>query len=128
IPRGNTLHRSPPRVSSAGNLLNLGDREQQQHAALDPVIPDQTPLRVQPLQQQAMHFTPQDVGVPLDCRRTIAMDQQEARPANPNQDVDGPQLRNIKGSPPRVKLAGPKRDVIMPKFGPNSDEVDPKIK
>uniref|UniRef100_A0A915HXZ1 Uncharacterized protein n=1 Tax=Romanomermis culicivorax TaxID=13658 RepID=A0A915HXZ1_ROMCU len=102
-PRGNTLHRSPPRVGSAGNLVNLGDRDQQRHAALDPVIPDQTPGRVQPLQQLAMHFTPQDAGVPLDHLPTIAMDQQQAGLANPNPDVDGPLPLNIKQSPPGVK-------------------------
>uniref|UniRef100_A0A915HU21 Uncharacterized protein n=1 Tax=Romanomermis culicivorax TaxID=13658 RepID=A0A915HU21_ROMCU len=90
ILRGNTLHRSPPRVASAGNLLNLGGKEQQQHAALDPVIPEQTPVRVQPLQQQAMQFTPQDAGVPIDHPPAIALEPQEAGPANPNQTwMDG---------------------------------------
>uniref|UniRef100_A0A915J543 Uncharacterized protein n=1 Tax=Romanomermis culicivorax TaxID=13658 RepID=A0A915J543_ROMCU len=128
IARGNTLHRSPARVASAGNLLNLGDRNQQRHAAPDPVIPDQTPARVQPLQQQAMHFTPQDAGVPLDHLPTIAMDGQEAGLANPNQDADGLLPQNVKRSPPRVELAGLKRDIITPKIRPNLNGVDPKIK
>uniref|UniRef100_A0A915K2Q0 Uncharacterized protein n=1 Tax=Romanomermis culicivorax TaxID=13658 RepID=A0A915K2Q0_ROMCU len=87
---------SPPRVASAGNLDNLGDGDQQQHAALDPVIPDQTPARVQSLQQQAMHFTPQDAGMPLDHPPAIAIEPQEISLANPNPDADGPPLPNIK--------------------------------
>uniref|UniRef100_A0A915JJL6 Uncharacterized protein n=1 Tax=Romanomermis culicivorax TaxID=13658 RepID=A0A915JJL6_ROMCU len=74
IPRCNTLNRSPPRVASAGNLLNLGEGEQQWHAAPDPVIRDQTPMRVQPLLQNAMHYTPQDVDQPIDRPPMIAMD------------------------------------------------------
>uniref|UniRef100_A0A915KZX8 Uncharacterized protein n=1 Tax=Romanomermis culicivorax TaxID=13658 RepID=A0A915KZX8_ROMCU len=38
------------------------------------------------------------------------MDRQEAGPANPNSDADGPPPPNMKMSPPRVELAGPKRD------------------
>uniref|UniRef100_A0A915I5I2 Uncharacterized protein n=1 Tax=Romanomermis culicivorax TaxID=13658 RepID=A0A915I5I2_ROMCU len=90
IPRGNTLNRSPTRVVSVGNVVHLGDGDQQCHAAPDPVIPDQTPARVQPLQQQAMQFTPQDVGVPVVCPPMIAMEPQEAGLANPNPDANGP--------------------------------------
>uniref|UniRef100_A0A915IEH1 Mediator of RNA polymerase II transcription subunit 21 n=1 Tax=Romanomermis culicivorax TaxID=13658 RepID=A0A915IEH1_ROMCU len=35
-----------------------------------------------------MHFTPQVVGVPIDCLPAIAIDPQEAGPANPNPDAD----------------------------------------
>uniref|UniRef100_A0A915IFA6 Uncharacterized protein n=1 Tax=Romanomermis culicivorax TaxID=13658 RepID=A0A915IFA6_ROMCU len=127
ILRGNTLHRSPPRVASAGNLLNLGDGDQQQHAARDPVILDQTPVRVQPLKQQPMHITPRDAGVPIDNQLVIAIKQQEAGSANPNPDADGLPPGNIKRLPPWVELAGPKRDVLRPEIQPNLDEVDPKI-
>uniref|UniRef100_A0A915IDE2 Uncharacterized protein n=1 Tax=Romanomermis culicivorax TaxID=13658 RepID=A0A915IDE2_ROMCU len=64
---------------------------------------------VQPLQQQAMHFMPQDAGVPLDPPLTIAMDSEEAGPAILNPDPNGPPPWNIKKSPPKVELAGPKR-------------------
>uniref|UniRef100_A0A915IYQ0 Uncharacterized protein n=1 Tax=Romanomermis culicivorax TaxID=13658 RepID=A0A915IYQ0_ROMCU len=67
-----------------------------QGIAKELALTDQTPTRVQPLQQQAMHFTPQAAGVPLDCWPRIAMDQQEAVPTNPNQDTDGLTPRNIK--------------------------------
>uniref|UniRef100_A0A915J6S4 Uncharacterized protein n=1 Tax=Romanomermis culicivorax TaxID=13658 RepID=A0A915J6S4_ROMCU len=127
IQRGNTLHRSPPIVGSAANLLNLGDGDQQWHAAPNQVIPDQTPMRVQPLQQNAMHFTPQDADVTIDRPPGIAIDPQEADPVNLNPHADGPLPRNMKRSPPRVELAGPKREVIMPKFRPNLEELDPEI-
>uniref|UniRef100_A0A915IXI4 Uncharacterized protein n=1 Tax=Romanomermis culicivorax TaxID=13658 RepID=A0A915IXI4_ROMCU len=74
-----------------------------------------------------MHFTPQAAGVPLDCSLRIAMDQQEAGPANPNQDTDGLPLQNIKQSPPRVQVAGPKRDILTPEIQPNLNEVEPEI-
>uniref|UniRef100_A0A915HFI7 Uncharacterized protein n=1 Tax=Romanomermis culicivorax TaxID=13658 RepID=A0A915HFI7_ROMCU len=80
----------PNKVASAGNLLSLGDRDQQWHAVPDPMIPDQTPARVQPLQPNSMHFTPQDVGIPLDRPPAIAIDPQEAGPVNRNSDADGP--------------------------------------
>uniref|UniRef100_A0A915IBZ8 Uncharacterized protein n=1 Tax=Romanomermis culicivorax TaxID=13658 RepID=A0A915IBZ8_ROMCU len=116
IPRGNTLDRSPPRGMSAGNLVNLGEGGQQGHAALGLVIPDQTPVRFQPLQQNAMHFTPQDAGVPIEHPPAIAIDQQEAGPANPNPDANIPWPQTLKRSQPKVELAGPKKDVITPKF------------
>uniref|UniRef100_A0A915J7Y9 Uncharacterized protein n=1 Tax=Romanomermis culicivorax TaxID=13658 RepID=A0A915J7Y9_ROMCU len=58
----------------------------------------------------------------------IAIDPQEAGRANPNPDADGPPPQNLKRSLPKVQLAGPKRDVIMPEFCPNLDERDPEIK
>uniref|UniRef100_A0A915I3A5 Uncharacterized protein n=1 Tax=Romanomermis culicivorax TaxID=13658 RepID=A0A915I3A5_ROMCU len=61
---------------TAQNLVNLGERDQQHHTAPDPVNPDQTPARVQPMQQQAMHFMPQDSGVPIVHPPTIALDLQ----------------------------------------------------
>uniref|UniRef100_A0A915J4Q8 Transposase n=1 Tax=Romanomermis culicivorax TaxID=13658 RepID=A0A915J4Q8_ROMCU len=69
-----------------------------------------------------MNFTPQDAGVPIDHPPVIAIDPQEAGPANPNPDTDGLPLRNMKTSPAKVELAGSKRDVITPKFRPNLDE------
>uniref|UniRef100_A0A915JQ29 Uncharacterized protein n=1 Tax=Romanomermis culicivorax TaxID=13658 RepID=A0A915JQ29_ROMCU len=127
IPRGNTLHRSSHRVVNAGNLLNLEDIEQQQHADLDTVIPDQTPASVQPLQQQAMHSMPQDAGVPIDRPPAIAIDPQEAGPMNLNQEADGLLLRNIKRSLPKVELAGRRRDIIRHEIQPNLEEVEPEI-
>uniref|UniRef100_A0A915HWN1 Uncharacterized protein n=1 Tax=Romanomermis culicivorax TaxID=13658 RepID=A0A915HWN1_ROMCU len=52
----------------------------------------------------------------------IAMDRQEAGPGNLNQDADGPPPQNIKGSPPRVELAGQKRDIFTLEIRPNLDE------
>uniref|UniRef100_A0A915K8W1 Uncharacterized protein n=1 Tax=Romanomermis culicivorax TaxID=13658 RepID=A0A915K8W1_ROMCU len=57
----------------------------------------------------------------------IAMDQQEAGWVNPNPDADELPPQNMKRSLPKVKLAGPKRDLIMPKIQPNLEEMDPKI-
>uniref|UniRef100_A0A915JDR4 Uncharacterized protein n=1 Tax=Romanomermis culicivorax TaxID=13658 RepID=A0A915JDR4_ROMCU len=82
IPRGKTLNRSLPRAASAEKLVNLGEGDQQHHAAPNPVILDQTPARVQPLQQQAMDFTPQDAGVSVVHPPTIALDWQQAGLAN----------------------------------------------
>uniref|UniRef100_A0A915L6R5 Uncharacterized protein n=1 Tax=Romanomermis culicivorax TaxID=13658 RepID=A0A915L6R5_ROMCU len=47
--------------------------------------------------------------------------------ANPNPDANGPLPRNLKRSPPKVELAGPKMDIITPEFGPNLEERDPEI-
>uniref|UniRef100_A0A915KMS6 Uncharacterized protein n=1 Tax=Romanomermis culicivorax TaxID=13658 RepID=A0A915KMS6_ROMCU len=75
-----------------------------------------------------MHFTPQDVRVLLDRPPTIAIERQEAGPANPNPVADGPLQQNIKRSPPRVRLARPKWDVVTPKIRPNLNKVDPETK
>uniref|UniRef100_A0A915IMJ7 Uncharacterized protein n=1 Tax=Romanomermis culicivorax TaxID=13658 RepID=A0A915IMJ7_ROMCU len=107
--------------------LALTDGEQQQHAALDPVIPDQTPARVQPLQQQAMHFMHQDAGVPIDRSPMISINPQEVGLANLNPDAGGLPPQNIKRSPLKFELAGPRREVITPEIGPNLEEVDPEI-
>uniref|UniRef100_A0A915KDX4 Uncharacterized protein n=1 Tax=Romanomermis culicivorax TaxID=13658 RepID=A0A915KDX4_ROMCU len=74
-----------------------------------------------------MPSMPQDVGVPLDQPPAIAIDLQEAGLGNLNPLADGPQLRNLKRSPPKVELAGPKRGVIMPQFRLNLDKRDPEI-
>uniref|UniRef100_A0A915ICH2 Uncharacterized protein n=1 Tax=Romanomermis culicivorax TaxID=13658 RepID=A0A915ICH2_ROMCU len=74
-----------------------------------------------------MHFTPLDAGVPIDRPPAIALDRQGAGLANPNPDTDGPPPRNLKRSPPKIELAGPKRDVITPESRPNLDERDPEI-
>uniref|UniRef100_A0A915IC44 Uncharacterized protein n=1 Tax=Romanomermis culicivorax TaxID=13658 RepID=A0A915IC44_ROMCU len=74
-----------------------------------------------------MHFTLQDVGIPLDCPPAIAINPQEAGPANPNPDADGLLPRNLKRSPPKIELAGLKRDIITPEFRPNLEERDPEI-
>uniref|UniRef100_A0A915HIA5 Uncharacterized protein n=1 Tax=Romanomermis culicivorax TaxID=13658 RepID=A0A915HIA5_ROMCU len=71
-----------------------------------------------------MHFTPEDAGVPLDCPPTIAMEPQEAGALNPNADADRPPLPNMKGSPQRVQLAGPKGDIATPKIRPNFNKLD----
>uniref|UniRef100_A0A915IKA2 Uncharacterized protein n=1 Tax=Romanomermis culicivorax TaxID=13658 RepID=A0A915IKA2_ROMCU len=73
------------------------------------------------------YLLPQDAGVPIDHLPAIAIDPQEAGLANPNPDAHGLPPQNLKRSPPKVKSAGPKRDVIMPEFQPNSEERDPEI-
>uniref|UniRef100_A0A915KGU0 Uncharacterized protein n=1 Tax=Romanomermis culicivorax TaxID=13658 RepID=A0A915KGU0_ROMCU len=70
---------------------------------------------------------PKDVGVLIDHQPAIAIDPQEAGLANPNPDSDGPLQQNMKSSPPKVQLAGPERDVIMPELRPNLDERHPEI-
>uniref|UniRef100_A0A915KVB2 Uncharacterized protein n=1 Tax=Romanomermis culicivorax TaxID=13658 RepID=A0A915KVB2_ROMCU len=58
IPRGNTLNRSPPRVGSAGNLVNLGDEDQQHHAAPDSSLnSDMDPIITAAFDQREMPTT-----------------------------------------------------------------------
>uniref|UniRef100_A0A915HIK3 Uncharacterized protein n=1 Tax=Romanomermis culicivorax TaxID=13658 RepID=A0A915HIK3_ROMCU len=121
-----TINNNDSSVVSAGNSVNLGDEGQQRHADPDPVIPDQTPARMQPLQQQAMHFTPRVAGVLIVWLPIIAMELQQTHPVNPNPDADGPPPLNIKQSPPRVKLAGPKWDIARPEIRPDLNDLDPK--
>uniref|UniRef100_A0A915HLM7 Uncharacterized protein n=1 Tax=Romanomermis culicivorax TaxID=13658 RepID=A0A915HLM7_ROMCU len=69
-----------------------------------------------------------DASVPIDRPPAIAIKLQDAGPVNSNPDANGLLLQNIKRSPPRVELAGPKRDVVMNEIRPSLDEERaPKI-
>uniref|UniRef100_A0A915JZJ8 Uncharacterized protein n=1 Tax=Romanomermis culicivorax TaxID=13658 RepID=A0A915JZJ8_ROMCU len=82
---------------------------------------DLPPVSSNPLKNRSR---PKDGGVPIDGPSVIAINPQEAGPANPDPHADGQPLKNLKRSLPKVELAGPKRD---PEFRPNLDERDPEI-